>query len=41
LKKNAAKLSFLNGYEIAWKQRVNDDTKTVELKVFFRKMAGQ
>jgi outer membrane protein assembly factor BamA len=41
LKKNEAKLGFLNGYQIAWKQRVNDDTKTVELEVFFRKMAGQ
>jgi outer membrane protein assembly factor BamA len=41
LKKNEAKLSFLNGYQIAWKQRVNDDAKTVELEVLFRKMAGQ
>ena len=34
--KNAPKLTFLRGYSLAWKQRVNDDAKTVELEVFFR-----
>lgn len=38
LKKNESKLQFLDGYQIAWTQRVNDDTKTVELQVLFRKM---
>jgi outer membrane protein assembly factor BamA len=37
LRRNAPKLSFLNGYSLAWKQKVNDDAKTVELEVFFRK----
>ena len=38
LKKNESKLQFLDGYQIAWTQRVNDDTKTVELVALFRKM---
>ncbi|MDT8071073.1 MAG: POTRA domain-containing protein [Terriglobia bacterium] len=36
LRKNASKLGFLNGYSLAWKQKVNDDTKSVELDIFFR-----
>jgi outer membrane protein assembly factor BamA len=37
LKKNASKLGFLAGYSLAWTQKINDDTKTVELAVFFRR----
>lgn len=36
LQKNASKVSFLRGYSLAWKQKVNDETKSVELAVFFR-----
>jgi outer membrane protein insertion porin family len=37
LKANAAKLEFLGGYSLAWTQKVNDDTKLVELSIFFRR----
>lgn len=37
LKKNASKLGFLNGYSLAWTQKIYDDSKTVELFVFFRR----
>jgi len=37
LKKNQAKLGFLNGYSLAWTQKIYDDTKNVELFVFFRR----
>ena len=36
LKANQSKLGFLNGYSIAWTQKINDDTKTVDLFIFFR-----
>lgn len=37
LTKNASKLGFLNGSSLAWKQKINDDTNTVELLIFFRR----
>jgi outer membrane protein assembly factor BamA len=37
LKKNASRLEFLNGYSLAWTQKLYDDTNTVELIVFFRR----
>ena len=37
LRKNQSKLGFLNGYSLAWTQKINDDTKNVELFVFFRR----
>jgi len=40
LKKNQLKLSFLNGYQLAWTQKIYDDTKTVELFVFFRRQGS-
>lgn len=41
LKKNQSKLGFLNGYSLAWTQKVNDDTKNVELFVFFRRPGSE
>lgn len=40
-KENAPKLLFLNGYGMAWTQKIHDDSKTVELTVFFRKRTPQ
>jgi outer membrane protein assembly factor BamA len=37
LRKNQSKLGFLNGYSLAWTQKIYDETKTVELFVFFRR----
>jgi outer membrane protein insertion porin family len=37
LRKNQAKLGFLNGYSLAWTQKIYDDNRTVELFVFFRR----
>jgi outer membrane protein assembly factor BamA len=34
---NREKLGFINGYSLAWTQKLNDDAKTVELTLFFRK----
>jgi outer membrane protein insertion porin family len=37
LTRNQQKLGFINGYSLAWTQKLNDDSKTVELTLFFRK----
>jgi outer membrane protein insertion porin family len=36
LERNRSKLGFLNGWSLAWTQKLYDDSHTVELFVFFR-----
>jgi len=41
LNKNQSKLGFLKGYSLAWKQKIYDDTRTVELFIFFRRPGSE